>query len=205
VDLDFLKPGQKSPVPQVAYVGRLKEYKSVDVLINAFALVLAQLPEAKLVIAGDGDDTQRLKKEVAKLNIQKHVSFLGKVSAERKRQILQESWVCVNPSMMEGWGITVIEANACGTPVVASDVPGLRDSVHDRETGILVPHGRADLFAENIALLLKDSNLRRIISRYAFAWAQNFDWRRSSEEFIGAVSDQAYATVPAGVPMAQQI
>jgi cellulose synthase/poly-beta-1,6-N-acetylglucosamine synthase-like glycosyltransferase/glycosyltransferase involved in cell wall biosynthesis/O-antigen/teichoic acid export membrane protein len=204
IDLTFLKPGEKSPTPQVAYVGRLKEYKSVDVLINAFASVIAQVPEAKLVIAGGGDDCDRLKKHVSKLKLQKHVSFLGKVSEEKKRQVLQESWVCVNPSMMEGWGITVIEANACGTPIIAADVPGLRDSVRDRETGFLVPHGDATRLAESISFMLKDNALRKIISTYALAWAQNFAWEKSSEKLISVVSSlRQRSAVPASAVIQQ--
>ncbi|MFM2330690.1 MAG: hypothetical protein RLZZ26_197 [Candidatus Parcubacteria bacterium] len=204
VDLSFLRPGQKSSAPQVAYVGRLKGYKSIDVLIRAFAQVLTEVPEARLVIAGGGDDGERLKQIAQDLKLEKQVTFLGKVTEEDKLRILQESWVCVNPSLMEGWGITVIEANACGTPVIASDVPGLRDSVYDRETGILVPHGNVNLLAAHITHMLRDDSLRAILSRYAIQWAQNFAWQKSSEKFLAAVSKTALETVP-GIPAVQRI
>jgi glycosyltransferase XagB len=205
VDLDFLTPGEKSPTPQVAYVGRLKEYKSVDVLIKAFATVRTDVPGAKLVIAGDGDDMGRLKKVVADLKLTQQVTFLGKVSEEKKLRILQESWVCVNPSMMEGWGITVIEANACGTPVVASDVPGLRDSVRDGETGLLAPYGDSVALAGRISLILTDEAMRRSFSHQAIVWAQNFDWNTSSEKFINAISPPAYAPPTPGILAVQRI
>lgn len=205
VDLEFLTPGQKSSAPLVAYVGRLKEYKSVDVLIKAFSKILTEVPEAKLVIAGDGDDMGRLKKEVANQKLQKRVTFLGKVSEEKKLQILQEAWVCVNPSMMEGWGITVIEANACGTPVVASNVPGLRDSVRDRESGLLVPYGNINLLAAHITHLLKDETLRAALSKYAIAWAQNFAWEKSCEKFIRIVSGALREEPVPGIPIVQRI
>jgi glycosyltransferase involved in cell wall biosynthesis len=205
IDLALLAPGMKSLTPQVAYVGRLKQYKSVDVLIQAFAKVLTEVPEAKLVIAGDGDDMSRLQKEVVHLELDKNITFLGKVSEKKKLQILQESWVCVNPSMMEGWGITVIEANACRTPVVASDVPGLRDSVHDRETGILVPHGDVNLLAAQITHILKDKNFREILSRYAHAWAQNFAWEKSSEKFVNIFSNIKHRLPASPAALAQHI
>jgi glycosyltransferase involved in cell wall biosynthesis len=205
VDLGFLAPGQKSPVPLVAYVGRLKEYKSVDVLIKAFSKVLSEVSEAKLVIAGDGDDTKRLKRKVAELGLGSRVTFLGKVSEEKKLQILQEAWVCVNPSMMEGWGITVIEANACGTPVIASDVPGLRDSVYDRQSGMLVPYGHVNLLAAHITHILKDDILRGSLSKYAVTWAKNFEWGKSSEKFISAISRIPYEESVPGISIAQRI
>jgi glycosyltransferase involved in cell wall biosynthesis/O-antigen/teichoic acid export membrane protein len=205
VDLEFLTPGVKSPAPIVAYVGRLKEYKSIDVLIKAFPKVLTEVPEAKLVIAGDGDDMARLKKETANLKLGRHVAFLGKVSEKKKLQVLQEAWVCVNPSMMEGWGITVIEANACGTPTVASDVPGLRDSVRDGETGLLVPYGNVAALAGRISLILTDGTMRRSFSHQAIAWAQHFAWKKSSDKFITIISNTPYAEVVPGIPIIQRI
>lgn len=204
VDISQLRPGQKAAVPTVAYVGRLRGYKSVDLLIRAFAHVLAEVPNARLVIAGDGDDMRRLKRETIHLKLQKHVSFLGKVSEEKKAEILREAWVCVNPSQMEGWGITVIEANACGTPVVASNVPGLRDSVRDGETGLLVPYGNILRLAANIIHVLKDETFRTILSRYAIAWAQNFEWKRSSEKFIEVIVGNKRHITP-GIPVVQRI
>jgi len=205
VDLAFLVPGTKSETPTVAYVGRLKEYKSVHVLIKAFAKVLTEVPEAKLIIAGDGDDMGRLKKEVAHLKLERQVDFLGKVSEEEKRRILQGAWVCVNPSMMEGWGITVIEANACGTTVIASDVPGLRDSVRDRETGMLVPYGNVNLFAAHITHLLKDETLRNMFSKHAVEWAQNFEWKKSSGKFIGIISRTPHEKLVPWIPVMERI
>ena len=93
---------------------------------------------------------------------------------------------------IEGWGITTIEANACGTPVIASDVSGLRDSVRDGETGLLVPYGDTGALAEKIILVLVDGTLRKILSRYAIVWSQNFEWSKSSQKFIEAISVRIY-------------
>lgn len=188
VDTSFLSPGMKSKTPLVSYVGRLKEYKSVDLLLKAFAKIVARLPDARLVIAGDGEELDSLKRLATKLKISAYVSFRGKVSEEEKRDIMRASWVAVNPSMMEGWGITTIEANACGTPVVASDVPGLRDSVRNGETGLLVPYGDVDALAENIEKLLQDPVLRVVLAAKAVAWAANFEWKKSSDAFLRLVT-----------------
>jgi glycosyltransferase involved in cell wall biosynthesis len=94
----------------------------------------------------------------------------------------------VNPSMMEGWGIVAIEANACGTPVIASDVPGLRDSVKNPHSGFLVPYGDVDAFAEKILLLIRNRELRTNMNVDARKWAEQFDWNVSSTRMFEAVS-----------------
>ncbi len=191
VRLDEFTPApNKTDRPNILYLGRLKAYKSVDVLLRAFKEVIAERPEAKLIIAGDGDEESTLKKlAFEELRLGKdHVEFLGHISEERKKTLLQESWMLVNPSMMEGWGIVAIEANACGTPVIASDVPGLRDSVKNPHSGFLVPYGSEDAFAEKILLLIRDRELRNSMSRGAREWAENFDWNISSARMLAAIS-----------------
>jgi glycosyltransferase involved in cell wall biosynthesis/O-antigen/teichoic acid export membrane protein len=182
INLALMGAGEKSPDPTVLYLGRLKAYKSVDVLIKAFQKVLGQVHNAKLLIAGAGEEHSALKKLAEDLGIARAVEFLGKVTEQEKIQLMQKAWVFVNPSMMEGWGITTIEANACGTPVVAADVPGLRDSVKNPHTGYLVEHGNADLMAEKIAQILTDEKLRAEMSLSAIDWAKNFDWELSSRK-----------------------
>ena len=184
INLQKLKPGEKSKNPTVLYLGRLKAYKSIDVLIRAFKEVLQEFPKANLSIAGFGEEAAKLKKLAHELGLKKEVEFLGKVSEDEKIGLMQKAWVFVNPSCMEGWGITTVEANACGTPVVASNVPGLRDSVSNPHTGFLVEYGRSDAFAEKIILLMKDKKLNEEKQRNAIKWAQNFDWEKSSIAFL---------------------
>jgi glycosyltransferase involved in cell wall biosynthesis/O-antigen/teichoic acid export membrane protein len=189
VDLSFLRPGVKSASPLVAYVGRLKYYKSVDVLIEAFVEVHARIPSAKLVIAGDGDDISRLKHFAQACELGDAVEFWGKITEAEKLQLMQEAWVVVNPSMMEGWGITTIEANACGTPVVAADVPGLHESVRHEETGLLVPYGDSTALTEEIMYLLSHTEVREQMEVHAQQWASNFDWEKSSKQFADVIID----------------
>lgn len=180
-----LERGKKSLHPTVLYLGRLKAYKSVDVLIRAFVSVLRSRPESMLIIAGDGDEQDRLRKLSGRLGLDdRHVLFLGKVSEEVKLKLLRTAWVLVNPSLMEGWGMVAIEANACGTPVIASDVPGLRDSVNNPHTGRLVRYGDVDAFARSMLELFENESLRKEMSKNAVAWAKHFDWRLSSRKFF---------------------
>lgn len=205
VDLSFLSPGIKSPTPLISYVGRLKDYKSVDVLIKAFAKIIVAAPAAQLIIAGDGDERGKLLRLISKLELCESVSLLGKVSEEEKRDIMRRSWVFVNPSMMEGWGITTIEANACGTAVVASDVPGLRDSVADGRTGILVPYGNIDLMAKKIIAMIGDRSFLNDLMKNGIDWASNFDWQKISEKFINIVSKQKHPSIDDEVHFAKNI
>ncbi|RME21685.1 MAG: glycosyltransferase family 1 protein, partial [Candidatus Zixiibacteriota bacterium] len=125
----------KAERPTILYLGRIKKYKSIQHLIAAFARVREELPEARLMVVGDGDYLPALKAQAAELGLTEAVEFPGFVSVEDKVNRMRRAHVAVLPSLKEGWGLTNIEANAVGTAVIAADSPGLRDSVRDNETG----------------------------------------------------------------------
>lgn len=181
VDTTVFKPGIKSITPNVLYLGRLKYYKSINIFIHAAKKVLEHIPSAQFIIAGDGEEKAGLAKLVKKLNIENSIAFLGKVTEKEKIRLYQNAWVFVNPSFMEGWGITSIEANACGTPVIASDVPGLRDSVKNPHGGFLVPYADINTFAERILLIITDEKLRIKMSQDSVKWAKKYSWERSAQ------------------------
>lgn len=189
IELSSLQVGEESYYPMILYLGRLKAYKSIDILIRAFKIVVIKNPEAVLVIAGSGEEDDRLKKLVQDMGFNnEQIVFTGKISDKEKIRLLQKSWMVVNPSMMEGWSIVTIEANACGTPVIASNVPGLRDSVKDTATGYLVEYGNAELFASYITKLIRGKTLRERMSASARRWAKNFDWQESSDNFYAIIN-----------------
>jgi len=165
----------------------LKEYKNIDVAIKAFAKVVAIKKEATLSVVGSGESYPRLKKLASELGIEKSVTFYGRVSEEDKARLLSQSWAALQPSQMEGWGITVIEANAAKTPVIASQVNGLQDSVINGLTGILVPAGNVTQFANAMMQIAEDDALRMNLSNEALLWAKNFDWNKSSEVFYNVI------------------
>ena len=158
------------------YVGRVKRYKGLEVLLRALAILLPRKPGLRLAVAGSGDDVTRLKTLATELGVEPAVDFLGFVSEARKMELYHEARVVVNSSLKEGWGLTSIEANACGTPVVATDVPGLCDSVRHGETGFLVPFGDAEAFAAALESLLEDSELWQKISGNGRRWAAAHTW-----------------------------
>lgn len=166
----------KSPTPLVGYFGRLKKYKSVDHLLHAITMIRDAVPQLRVMIIGEGDDRPRLEALTRQLSLHDVVTFTGYVPEEEKIALLQQMWVKVTTSSKEGWGLTVIEANACGTPVIASNVEGLRDAVQDGETGFLYEFGNiADLSAK-ILKLLTDHELRLRLTMNAIQWSQKFDW-----------------------------
>jgi glycosyltransferase involved in cell wall biosynthesis len=181
----------KNPTPLIGYFGRLKKYKSVDHIIRALERVKVAIPGTRLLIVGEGDDRARLERLARRLQPDGSVEFTGFVSEDRKVELLQRMWVKVNPSFKEGWGLTVVEANACGTPVVASDVPGLRDSIKDGETGVLYPYGNLAALAERVVRLLRDEPLRKQLSLNAREWARTFDWDVMAEKAEGLLAARA--------------
>ncbi|MBI5868525.1 MAG: glycosyltransferase family 4 protein [candidate division Zixibacteria bacterium] len=132
---------EKTPEPTITYVGRLKRYKSVDHIFAALPLILKDFPNVRVEVIGTGDDDGRLRQRAEELGVADRVTFAGYVPVTQKVETLRRSWVVVCPSLKEGWGLTNIEANACGAPVVCANVPGLRDSAIDGETGLLYPYG----------------------------------------------------------------
>ncbi len=138
----------------------------------------------RLLIAGKGDDEARLRRLTRTLGLEDRVTFLGFVDEEEKLRLLRRSWVHVLTSPKEGWGISVMEAAACGTPTVASDSPGLRDAVKDGETGLLVPHGDVDALAEKLSLLLARREEREAMGQRARKYARSFSWDRSAQDML---------------------
>ncbi len=174
------KQTKKTTYPSYIYLGRLKAHKNIDVCIKAFAQIREYHKNAMLRIVGEGECLRSLQKLVMQLHLEKHVVFYGKVSEEMKAQLLAESWVMVQPSQIEGWGITVIEANCSGTPVIASRVNGLRDSVVHGETGLLVEPGNITAFYKAMKLLVEDQKFLEKLSQRALIWAKRFTWDRSA-------------------------
>jgi len=169
----------------------LRRYKSIDVAIRAFDLIQRRLPEARMLVMGRGPDEERLKRLAAKLHLADKIEFRGFMPWEELVRTLHRCHVFLNPSPKEGWGLTVVEANQCGLPVVASDRPGLKDSVRHGETGALVPYGNVEAFAHEALAILNDADLRGRYSRAARKWAATFSWPRCVSESLALFEEVA--------------
>lgn len=175
---------KKDTSPTVIYLGRLKKYKSIDHLISGFSLILDKIPEARLTIVGDGDYKGDLMAFAKKLGLGNRVEFTGYVDKYEKVKRLQKAWVAVYPSLKEGWGLTNIEANACGTPVIASNVPGLKDSVIGGKTGLLFEYGNVPELSECMIRILSDREYRENLIRGGISWARSFSWDEAANKTL---------------------
>lgn len=189
IDLAEYQPsGRKAERPMFVCLGRLMHYKRVDSLICMMARVSAGCPEAVLHIAGAGPMELRLKQVAAELGLQDQVVFHGYVCQEDKVSLLQQAWALVTASSQEGWGLVAIEANACGTPAIAFDVPGLCEAIVHGHTGLLAH--TEDEFVQYMLGVIKDRPLREEMSRAALVHAREFDWDEAAERMLQVLRGQ---------------
>jgi glycosyltransferase involved in cell wall biosynthesis len=168
--------------PHVVVVSRLVTQKRFRLLIEAVHELRERWPGLRVDIAGDGPEREALQAQVASLGLQDRVRLHGYTSAAVRDELLSSAWLTVSPSQAEGWGLTVIEANAAGVPAVTFAVPGLRDSVIDGVTGWLVPDGeRLSVGIDRALDRLSDPDEAAAFSTRCRAWAARFSWDSTAE------------------------
>lgn len=176
------KLGEKEKYPVIVFAGRLKKAKRPDHAVEAFKIVKGKSPEAELWMIGDGYFKKKLME-----NACEGVRFFGAVSNKARRNLIKKAWVLVNPSVREGFGLNVIEANALGVPCVAYDVAGLRNAIIDGETGLLVKSSDVGVLAEAIIHVLTNDALRVRLSEKALEYSRSFSWDEVADEFMKVV------------------
>jgi glycosyltransferase involved in cell wall biosynthesis len=185
IDLNIYQPNHAIKENNlIVHTGRLKRYKSVDHLLQVTKLLSEKRKDFKVVIIGDGDDLPRLKDLTKKLAIENYVTFTGFIPEQEKLTYYQKATVLVENSIKEGWGMIVIEANACGTPVVAARSPGLKDAVLDEQTGFLYDYGNIEQLAQKIELLLDNISLNRHMAEAGIDWAKKFSWDNCTRDMM---------------------
>ncbi len=182
------KMAAREKTPLVVYLGRLKSYKRVDHFLRMAERIHAHRPEVRFVIAGQGEEKEKLEGLARELGLGECVEFSGFIDEKAKEELLRRAWVMVLPSEKEGWGIVVIEANALGTPVVAYDIPGLQDSIQHEKTGLLVENGSHEALACAVETLLDTPALWEKFSREALVWASCFHWDEMAREFYACIA-----------------
>lgn len=193
VDPAFSPFGTRTSYPSVVAVGRLAPVKRFDVLIDQFAETRRRLPAAVLTIVGEGPERSRLERRIADLDAHHWIRLVGRVPFEDLLALYRSSWLITSASLTEGWGLTLTEAAGCGTPAVASDVPGHRSSVLADRTGTLVP---VNQLGSALADLLIDHERRTMMSDQAVQWARSLSWDRLAEQVLHPLHRRIVATEP---------
>jgi len=184
IDHSRFRPDPTVPrfeIPTFVYLGRLKRYKGLEAVIDAVARLARDGLDARLLVAGKGDHESALR-GYATLQAPGRVGFLGFIPESEKITLLRRAWATVYPSPKEGWGITNVEAAACGTPALASDSPGLRESVAHEESGLLVPHNDVEGWMLALRRIAEDAELRARLQAGAIGFAGGFGWDRTADE-----------------------
>lgn len=168
---------EKEKEPALIFVGRLKRAKMPDHVLKAFKIVKEKFPNSKLWVVGNGYLKGRLEKMVFD-----GIKFFGYLPFTEKLKLMSRTHAIIVPGVREGWGLVVTEANAMGTPAIGYNIPGLRDSIRDGETGLLCPPDPNSL-AKSIIKFLSDKNLQKVLSKNALRWATHFSWGKSAQKF----------------------
>lgn len=174
IDERFSPAGPRSSSPLVVAVGRLMPSKRFEDLVDAMVEVRRTVPDAQLVIVGDGYERPALEERIESHGARDWIRLAGRVSDEELLALYRRAWLVASASVAEGWGMTLTEAAACGTPAVATDIAGHRDSVDPDRSGILTRGPRE--FASAIAAVLGDTALRERLSQGALDHATTLTW-----------------------------
>jgi glycosyltransferase involved in cell wall biosynthesis len=161
----------------VVAVGRFAPVKRFDELIRAAVVARGEVPEMRMLLGGSGPMEDELRALVREHGATEWIAFLGHVDHEQLVTLYQRAWIVASASLAEGWGLTMTEAAACGTPAVATDINGHRSSVVDGVTGVLAPVHR---LGDAIARILNDHAVRERLAAAALARARTLTWDNSA-------------------------
>jgi glycosyltransferase involved in cell wall biosynthesis len=176
-------PAELQPRNYILYLGRLVERKGVHVLLQGLAKIRHDKPT--LVIAGDGPQRLELEQLAARLNLTRHVRFLGTVKGTLRTYLLQHALFVVAPTTTwEGQPLTVLESFAAGQPVLGSNVPGIRDTITPGESGWLVPPNDPAALADNLSSILSEEGQLARFRTHVRQIAARHDWPLIAEEHL---------------------
>jgi glycosyltransferase involved in cell wall biosynthesis len=183
-DIHNVQPHKSIEYPSILFVGGLSKVKGIDTLLNAVPIIRKKILNLCLYIAGSGPEENKLKELVKELNIEENVNFLGYVSEIEKYSYYKSADVCVFPSIYEPFGIVLLEAMACGKPVVASNVGGIPFVVEEGKTGLLFESGNVEDLADKIMTILKNEKLREKMGEAGRERAKEFTWDKIAERTV---------------------
>lgn len=180
---------KKESVPTYIFVSRLVKMKGIEEIIKAFGLIHKEDKKAQLWIVGRGNDAyvQQLQEMTKAYDIEKSVTFWGGVSQEKKVELLRRAHIILHASVKEGWGLVIIEAASQGTPAVVYNVSGLRDSVKNNKTGIVLDENSPRAMATHSLLLMHDKKKYHTFQKNCLEWARSLTWEKVTQESLSLV------------------
>ncbi len=189
IDPRFTPSGPKAAHPLVMAVGRLVPVKRYEMLVRAAHHARATIGDLRLEIVGEGYERPAVEALIAQLGAQDWVTLRGWISEEDKIDLYRRAWVVASASAREGWGMTLTEAAACGTPAVATRIAGHADAVQDGSSGLLADGDPAALGGA-LASVLGDPGERARLTRGALDWAAQLTWNNTATELMRVVSTE---------------
>jgi glycosyltransferase involved in cell wall biosynthesis len=183
VDLSRFRFALRAPndAPHLVITRNLEGIYDIPTALEAFARVLRTFPKARLSIAGSGPERSNLEARIAALGIAQSVSFAGKLDRDQVAALYRDADFMLNPSRVDNMPNSVLEALACGLPVVSTRAGGVPHIVKDGVSALLVDVGDAEGMAAAVVRLVRDADLRRRIVEAGFADVQEYTWARVSE------------------------
>jgi len=181
---------QKEPNPTLIFVGRLRKSKRIHHIIRALQIIRKKVPNIQLRLVGRSSRPRYMKKLnclVKKYNLQDNIIFHGYVDEQTKEDLIKQSHAIIITSIREGWGLVVSEANALSTPAVGYNVPGLRDSIIDGQTGLLTKKNNSSSLAQTILYFFDNEEVYNKLRRRALECARKLSWETSARESLEAI------------------
>ena len=179
---------KKFEQPTMLSLGALRPMKRTDHIVRAFELAKKDLPNLRLVVAGDPSGNDKVRKVIEASPYRDSIEFLGKVSREKKIELMQRAHLVCVASVKEGWGLVVTEANSQGTPAVAYDIDGFRDSIRHGETGLLTEKNDPESLAKAVVSLLSDTERYAMMRKNGWEWSKEKTFEQSYADFLEAIA-----------------
>jgi len=180
---------KKEIVPTFIFVSRIVKMKGIEDVLRAFFYILREVPDSQLWIIGDGDKKyiDDLKETIKTYSIDSKVKFFGRVDENKKFELLKKAHILLHASVKEGWGLVVIEAASQATPSVVYNVSGLKDSVKDGKTGVVLKENNCKEMAREAVELFKDKKRYAAFQKNALALAKSLTWKDATEKSLNLI------------------
>lgn len=176
----------KEKIPTFIFVSRIVKMKGIEEVIRAFFYILRDIKDANLWIVGDGDRSyiDELKKTMKSYSISTKVKFFGRETDAKKLELMRKASLLLHASIKEGWGLVIIEAASQGTPSVVYNVAGLRDSVKNGVTGIVLEENNAKEMASKAISLLKNKKRYESFQKKGILWTKSLTWEKATNQSL---------------------